>query len=230
MSEIVLTLRPIQTRSALLFAVLLPLLFASCGGRKVHTAKPPRIGGTESGVASWYGPPYHGRRAANGEVYDMEKMTAAHRTLPFDTWVSVRNLNNNKHIEVRIQDRGPFIRGRIIDLSKAAAREIDMLGPGTAKVKLTIIKPPKRSETDRQPELFTVQVGAFRDRSRAEAIRNAMQSQYGEARIVERSADGVIYRVLVGREEEEAKAEALAARIRAVGTSALVVRLDSEKP
>jgi rare lipoprotein A len=223
-------LHRLRCSSALLFVLLASLLFASCGGRKVRTAKPPKLGSTESGVASWYGPPYHGRRAANGEVYDMEKLTAAHRTLPFDTWVRVRNLSNDKQVEVRIQDRGPFIRGRIIDLSKAAAREIEMLGPGTAKVKLTIIKPPPRREIERQPELFTVQVGAFRDRSRAEGIRNTMESRFGEARIVERTADGVVYRVLVGREEEQAKAEALAERIRASGTSALVVRLDTEKP
>lgn len=223
-------LHRMRCTSALLLAVLVSLLFASCGGKKVRTAKPPRIGSTESGVASWYGPPYHGRRAANGEVYDMEKLTAAHRTLPFDTWVRVRNIGNDKTVDVRIQDRGPFVGGRIIDLSKAAAREIDMIGPGTAKVKLTIIKPPPKREIDRQPELFTVQVGAFRDRSRAENVQSSMQSRFGEARIVERVGEGVIYRVLVGKEEEEAKAEALAERIRSSGTSALVVRLDSDKP
>ena len=82
---------------------------------------------TETGIASWYGYPYHGRRAANGEIYDMEKLTAAHRTLPFGTWVRVTNLTNSKTVDVRITDRGPFIDGRIIDLSKAAAREIDQV-------------------------------------------------------------------------------------------------------
>src|SRR5919112_4718985 len=92
------------------------LAIAGCGRKKVKTAKPPRIGASETGVASWYGHPYHGRRAANGEIYDMEKLTAAHRTLPFDTWVRVLNLTNNKTVDVRIQDRGPFVNNRVIDL------------------------------------------------------------------------------------------------------------------
>jgi len=241
---------------ALIVLCAAPLVFTACGGRKVKTAKPARIGASQTGIASWYGNPYHGRRAANGEVYDMEKLTAAHRTLPFETWVRVRNVTNNKTVEVRIQDRGPFVGKRIIDLSRAAARQIDLLGPGTAKVKLTVIKPPsKRDQQRREPtettsqqqpaaspapapppvtlveprrqqELYAVQVGAFRDKTRAEAVRDAMRARYGTARIVERAADRVIYRVLVGSEEEEAKAAALAEQIRAGGDTALVVRVD----
>src|SRR5579885_1175093 len=90
---------------------------------------PARVGATETGIASWYGYPYHGKQAANGEIYDMEKLVAAHRTLPFDTWVRVENLDNGKEVEVRIIDRGPFVAGRIIDLSHAAARAIGMIGP-----------------------------------------------------------------------------------------------------
>ena len=99
-------------------------------------------GDTEEGIASWYGHPYHGRAAANGEIYDMEKMTAAHRTLPFNTWVRVYDLDNNKTIDVRITDRGPFVDGRIIDLSHAAARELEMIGPGTARVRIEVIRAP----------------------------------------------------------------------------------------
>ncbi len=225
-----MTLRNRSHQLTALLILLAAMLAASCGGKKIKTAKPPRIGSTETGVASWYGHPYHGRRAANGEVYDMEKLTAAHRTLPFDTWVRVRNLTNDKTVEVRIQDRGPFVDKRIIDLSKAAARQIDMIGPGIAKVKLTIIKPPPKQEIEHQPELFSVQVGAFRDKRRAEAVREDMQARFGEARIVERAGEGIVYRVLVGRQEDEAKAEELAARIRSSGTAAFAVRLDVEKP
>jgi rare lipoprotein A len=106
------------------------------------SVKPAPIGETETGIASWYGVPYNGRRSANGEVYDMEKFTAAHRTLPFDTWVEVTNLENKKRIDVRITDRGPFVKGRIIDLSLAAAREIDMVIAGTVRVKIKVI--PKK--------------------------------------------------------------------------------------
>src|ERR1017187_8310426 len=120
-------------RKALVVA-LAALVAAGCAHKKRTTAKVPavaRIGHTEAGKASWYGHPYHGRPAADGEIYDMETMVAAHRTLPFQTWVRVYDLDNNKTVEVRIIDRGPFVDGRIIDLSHAAARVIEMIGPGT---------------------------------------------------------------------------------------------------
>ena len=101
-----------------------------------------KIGSTETGIASWYGVPYHGRRSASGEIFDMEKLTAAHRALPFETWVEVTNLSNGKQVDVRITDRGPFVRGRIIDLSMAAARQIDMVRAGTARVRLKVIIAP----------------------------------------------------------------------------------------
>jgi len=103
-------------------------------------------------LASWYGHPYHGRQAANGEIYDMEKLTAAHRTLPFDTLVRVENLTNRKTVEVRITDRGPFVGERIIDLSHAAARAIELVGPGTARVRLEVLRNPAVS----QPATFAI--------------------------------------------------------------------------
>src|SRR5215831_4253897 len=130
--------------------VLLSLLVAACGKKKVKTArgrpapKPSAQGGqavvgaVEMGVASWYGHPYHGRQAADGEIYDMETLVAAHRTLPFNTWVRVTNLNNSKTVDVRIIDRGPFVDGRIIDLSHAAAQAVEMIGPGIAQVRVEV--------------------------------------------------------------------------------------------
>jgi rare lipoprotein A len=201
------------------------LMIALTGcAKKAKIAKPPKVGSSETGIASWYGYPYHGRRAANGEIYDMEKLTAAHRTYPFDTWVRVRNLDNDKTVDVRIQDRGPFIRGRIIDLSHAAAREIDLIGPGVTKVKLTVISPPK--VLDKQPELFGVQVGAFRDRSRALALQAEMRTRFGAARVVERGGDPPMYRVVAGEYETSEQAEAAAEQIRRSGGAGLVVRLD----
>ena len=124
------------------------LMAPGCGGRKKPVKAVARpVGWHETGVASWYGDPYHGRHAANGEIFDMEKLTAAHRTLAFNTWLRVHNLDNGKTVIVRITDRGPFVGGRILDLSRAAAREIDMIGPGLAKVRLEVIRPP-----DRPPE------------------------------------------------------------------------------
>jgi rare lipoprotein A len=155
----------------------------------------------------------------------MEKLTAAHRTMPFGTWVRVENLSNHEKVDVRIQDRGPFVRGRIIDLSKAGARKINMIGPGTAKVRLTVIAPP--SHPEKEPELFAVQVGAFQDRARAEALRDSMRERYGAARITERAGSPATWRVLVGEVDTLEEAQSLADRIKAAGTPGLVVRIDA---
>src|SRR5579863_8937831 len=147
-------------------------------------AKPPAaapVAGTvERGMASWYGHPYHGRRAADGEIYDMETMVAAHRTLAFQTMVRVRNLSNDKTVDVRIIDRGPFVDGRIIDLSHAAAKEIDLIGPGVARVEITLIGAPAVPE----PAAFAVQIGAFRDKTNADRQQQNMIAAYGAAKEV----------------------------------------------
>jgi len=93
----------------------------------------------ERGLASWYGEPFHGRRTANGEVYDMNQISAAHKTLPLGTWVEVKNLNNHKTLVLRVNDRGPFVRGRVIDLSREAAKKMDMLRSGVAPVMVRAI-------------------------------------------------------------------------------------------
>jgi rare lipoprotein A len=100
------------------------------------------LGWTETGIASWYGIPYDGRRASSGEIFDMHALTAAHRTLPFNTWLEVTNLQNGRTVDVRITDRGPFVGGRIIDLSMGAAEKIDMVRIGIVKVRLKVIKAP----------------------------------------------------------------------------------------
>jgi len=136
--------RPIHAGFVLL--AIVAVLLAGCAHRAARVnapSAPARLGTTETGIASWYGFPYHGRRAASGEVYDMEQLTAAHRSLPFQTWIQVTNLSNGKQVDVRINDRGPFVKGRILDLSQAAARDIDMLRAGTAKVRLKVIAPPQ---------------------------------------------------------------------------------------
>jgi len=135
--------RPIH--AGFVLVALAAMFLSACGH---HAARvnaplaPAKIGSTETGVASWYGFPYDGRRAASGEIYDMRQLTAAHRRLPFQTWVEVTNLSNGKQVDVRINDRGPFVKGRILDLSQAAARDIDMLRAGTARVRLKVIPPP----------------------------------------------------------------------------------------
>jgi len=220
----------------LIVIVMLSSAIAGCGRKpaRAQTPIPPaRIGSTEIGVASWYGVPYHGRRAASGEIYDMEKFTAAHRLLPFETWVQVTNLQNGKHVEVRITDRGPFVKGRIIDLSRAAARDIQMLGPGTAKVRITVIAAPS---TQSLPELtvgdsalgtgsanYAVQAGAFADRERAEGLRARMAEVFGEARVLATDGTPPLWRVVVGRAIALERANELAVRVREETGAARVI-------
>jgi rare lipoprotein A len=207
-----------------MIAALIAALFCSACANRHRTASPPsapRAGENETGIASWYGDPYHGRRTANGEVYDMNKLTAAHRTLPFDTLVRVRNLSNSREVEVRINDRGPFLDGRIIDLSRAGAQRIEMIGPGTAKVRLTLLNVPERSS--RPAETYAVQAGAFQDRDRAETLRAALEKKFKEARLVRRDSSPPLWRVVVGRESSIQQAHHLAARVRRHSGDAIVV-------
>ncbi len=218
-------LRLVSAKGGAVALVLLAAVLApGCAKKKsVRVPVAPVPGSTEVGIASWYGRPYHGRRAANGEIYDMEKLTAAHRTLPFDTWVEVRNLQNDRTVRVRIIDRGPFVEGRIIDLSRAAAREIAMLGPGTARVRLEVVERPSTPATD----LFAVQVGAFRDRGNAERLQRSMRQRYGDCRLTLRDGEPKMFLVLVGKEPTLEGANALAGQLRAELGSAFVVRLDA---
>ncbi len=214
--------RALPAIAAMLVAAL--LLLTACARKKpARPAIAPVLGALEFGVASWYGNPYHGRRAANGEVYDMEKLTAAHRTLPFNCWVEVLNLANNKSVRVRITDRGPFVASRIIDLSRAAARQIEMIGPGTAQVRLQVIAPPEMQTGE---DSFAVQVGAFQDRGNAERLAEEMKNRFGESRLVLRDGSPQLWRVLVGREQNLDAANALAEKIRTERGAAFVVRLD----
>ncbi len=212
--------------------------------------EPARIGTKEKGEASWYGEPYNGRRSASGEIFDMEQLTAAHRTYPFQTWVEVTNLDNGKKVDVRITDRGPFVDGRVIDLSRAAAREIDLLRTGVAKVELKVIeapsivatvRPPSNSEPFNPPTApsdprpspsnpeparageFVVQAGAFASRDRAEALASSLLI-VGEARLVPNTADPPLWRVWVGKNLTLDLAQKLAEEVKAITGQAVVVR------
>jgi len=153
----------------------------------------------------------------------MEKLTAAHRTLPLGAWVRVTNLSNERRVDVRIIDRGPFVDGRIVDLSHAAAKVIDMIGPGTARVRLDVLSLPAMSSLQAQ---FAVQAGAFRERARAERLSVNLEREYGSARVLMRDGTPPMWRVVVGDEPDLAKANELADRIKAAVGNAFVVRLD----
>jgi len=164
----------------------------------------------------------------------MEQLTAAHRTLPFQTWVEVTNLDNGKQVDVRITDRGPFVDGRIIDLSRGAAREIDLLRTGIAKVQLKVIDAPKRSvaavdipvvdppKAATPSGEFAVQVGAFSDRDRAEKLRASLLMS--DARLVPTEANPPLWRVWVGKDLTLDLANKLAEQAKVVTGQAFVVR------
>ena len=189
---------------------------------------PAPAGYIEEGNASWYGVPFNGRRASNGEIYDMYKLTAAHRTLPFETMVRVTNLNNGKSTTVRITDRGPFVDNRIIDLSLAAAREIESIGPGVVPVRVEVLT----QGIDPTGGFFTVQVGAFRDQGNAQRLRDRLNLAYSPIFIQQYdSPDGTFYRVRVGKVSGEDAARQFGEQLRnREGVTPIVVRLDETAP
>jgi rare lipoprotein A len=131
---------------------------------------PPAAGWTEEGVASWYGgrDGFEGKPTASGEIYDSSLLTAAHRDLPLGTVVDVTNLDNDRTVRVRINDRGPFVFGRVIDLSRAAAAKIGLIGPGTGPVRVTVVTAGVAQDIVSPSGRWAVQVGSFADRLRAE--------------------------------------------------------------
>ncbi len=214
-------------RSTDVDAPTVPSAPAPSAKRNKSVSVPAPSGYTEEGNASWYGVPFHGRHASNGETYDMYKLTAAHRTLPFETMVLVTNLNNGKSTVVRITDRGPFVDNRIIDLSLAAAREVDSVGPGVVPVRVEVL-----GGVDPTAGFFTVQVGAFRERANAERLRERLSASYSPIFIQQYdSPDGVFYRVRVGRISGEDAAHQFGGQLHDLeGFTPLVTRLDEGTP
>jgi len=226
--------RPLTRRHHLLLNAIgclsLVLFAPACSHHKrvARVVPLPPIGWTETGIASWYGEPYNGRRAANGEIYDMEKLTAAHRTLPFGAVVRVTNMTNSKRVEVRITDRGPFVDGRIIDLSRAAARQIDLIRPGIARVRIEITAyGPSRYGME---GAFGVQVGEFDNRKRADKLRKRLVKHYTPVDVLSPSGTATSWRVIVGRRATEGEAAALALALRHDYKEVFVVRLDLPSP
>jgi rare lipoprotein A len=178
----------------------------------------------EQGMASWYGIPFNGRRAANGEIFDMNTLVAAHRTLPFGSVLRVTNLNNGRDVQVRVIDRGPFVGERILDLARAAAVALDMIGTGTAPVRIEWLSGPNPGVGD-----FTVQIGAFTERANAERLRDRLLPHYQPIFIQDYDAPtGHFYRVQVGRVPNPDAAQQLAVQLNnRDGFQTFVMRLDS---
>jgi len=182
---------------------------------------PDNAGYTEQGVASWYGREFHGRRTSNGEIYDMYALTAAHKTLPLPTTARVTNLATGKSIVVRINDRGPFRKGRLIDLSYAAARELGFVTAGTAMVEVQTLgggSGPVQAggaAPRAEPALMYVQVGAFSQQQNAAELQRRLQQQ-GFGNVVIRydgSSQPALYRVRVGPVRDAAEFDAVVDRV-----------------
>jgi rare lipoprotein A len=187
---------------------------AGCSVFHHEPAPPPVVGGVQLGVASWYGPGFHGNRTANGEIYDQYELTAAHPSLPLGTRAVVTNLSNGRAVEVRINDRGPFVDGRAIDLSYAAARTIGMIGPGTARVRIDVLgkampvippapaPPPKLvppPTRDLPTGSFTVEVASLSDAGRADHLRQVLSRRFPDAFVSPLAGSGgSYYRVRIG--------------------------------
>jgi len=132
-------------------------------------------------MASWYGPPYHNRRGSNGEIYNMNAMTAAHLTLPLGSIVRVTNVKTGHSALLRITDRGPFVEGRILDLSLAAAKALDVYGPGTARVRLEVLEAPAALDTGGR---WAIQIGSFADKESAAELADRLQRRYQTAKVL----------------------------------------------
>lgn len=178
-------------------------------GKKYYPI-PSSYGYTEKGIASWYGKKFHGRKTSNGETYDMHDQTAAHKTLPMNTHLLVKNLDNNKETIVRINDRGPFVKGRIIDLSYSVAKQIDMDKKGIARVRITALgeavslkRGGKKVERflpykNFEEGEFYVQIGAFEERANANRLKAELFGQGKKTSIQPEKSNGrSLYRVQV---------------------------------
>ena len=191
---------------------LFTLLLTSCSIvpiPRIHRAKKVGPGYTEVGYASWYGPKFHGRRTSSGEIFNMYDMTCAHRTLPLGTILLVTNLENGRSVVVRVNDRGPFVKGRIIDLSYAAARALGMVEKGVVKVRIRVLGFSKNYRS----RSYWVQAAAFLDRIKAIRLARRLR-KHGAKVIAERTRGVMLYKVRFGpfrtRKEAEKKARELA--------------------
>lgn len=210
------------------------LILSSCGitsriSKKEPAQPPPNKlnKAIETGVASWYGPNFHGKMTANGEIYNMNSLTAAHRTLPFNTFVRVQNVDNDKSVVVRVNDRGPFKDNRIIDLSKKAASKLEMIGPGTAHVRLFVVEGnnEKIINKDLKVSTYTVQLGSFQEEKHAVKISNEIRG----ARIEQFTLnDGTeVYRIYYGIFTDKNEAQKEQRRLQRQGYNGYVKQLEN---
>ena len=216
------------------------LLFCACatpppppGGYQVfgknYVPLDSAAGYSEEGIASWYGPGFHGKKTANGETYDMHARTAAHKLLPLGTVVEITDLDHGRTVTARINDRGPFVAGRIIDLSRALAADLDMLERGTARVRVTAVAGPAGTPAPVQnlQGRFGWQVGAFTVRANADRLARSLEKKFGAVQVVAYDrGDALFHRVRVGPYPDLEKAQRALPELMAAGMNPILVRVD----
>jgi rare lipoprotein A len=196
------------------FLALMVLASCSLPVSKVRLPQPTLVQPTQTGIASWYGPGFHGKATASGEIYDQNAFTAAHQTLPLGSRVRVTNLENGSATEVLINDRGPFAKGRIIDLSYAAAQQIHMVGPGTALVRVDVLDSPVKLHTIRSSLDYTLQLGSFTELENARQLRDRAARSFTDVAIVPlQTKDITYYRVHLGTFPSRTDAEERARQV-----------------
>jgi rare lipoprotein A len=198
-------------------------IVASCAHPSI---RPVSFGAGETGRASWYGPEFHGRRTSSGEIYDMYQLTAAHRELPLGTWVMVTNLNNGRSVEVRVNDRGPFVQDRILDVSYAAARLLGMIGSGVVPVRVVVTHVPAGDGTELigLRGRYTIQVGSFVSEENAKSLERDLVGSFPNVEVVRRTIGGdTFFRVRVGDFAGPSEAVVVAERLAARGLNVLIL-------
>ncbi len=227
--------RPVKTSSKKLVVLTEPFKERGFKPYEINGERyypmPDAEGFVQTGTASWYGEKFHGRRTASGEVFDMYRKSAAHKILPLGTYVKITNLKNRQEVVVRINDRGPFVKGRVIDLSYAAAKEIGMIEPGVTKVKVVAMgkevgkiasplgkKPVLEMEDFRIGE-FTVQVGAFTRKDNALRLSDRLKVlfDYVDVKVVRDIAGERFYRVRVSKSKTLTQARAMEQKLKSIG-------------
>jgi rare lipoprotein A len=223
------------------FIVIGMLSACSSGKKRDYAYKPtPRsetrvsVGESTECYASWYGKDFHGRPTASGEIFDMHGLTCAHKVYPLGTKVRVTNLSNSKDVECIINDRGPFIPGRDLDLSYGAARKIDLIGPGVAKVRLEVLGREQRYQKEikfgKTEGLVTIQAGAFKDEENAKNLKRGLDLHYQDVYIMKVSVKSATYhRVRIGKFKDRAEALKIAEPLAREGYNVLVTKYEKNK-
>jgi len=194
---------------------------AEARSAQTRTASAQTVNYQETGIASWYGREFQGRKTASGEIFDMNALSAAHRTLPLGTVIRVTNLENLKSIKLTVNDRGPFSGNRVLDLSYGAARELGFIAQGTARVRIEALEQPNGNAT------YTVQAAVFTEAESAQLLKDRLSRKYEVITITPFETNlGRLYRVRVGSYGTLEKAELVAGKLKLEGLEPYVVRKD----